>query len=75
MKPIQILVAVDQLANTLLGGWADETLSAKAHRCRSRAGWDIARRVINGIFFWQTNHCLASFNAELERRQLPVEYR
>lgn len=26
----QILVAVDQLANTLLGGMADETLSARA---------------------------------------------
>ena len=28
----QIAVAFDQLVNTLLGGWADETLSARAWR-------------------------------------------
>jgi len=25
----QILIAVDQLGNALLGGWADETLSSR----------------------------------------------
>ena len=29
---LQILVGVDQLGNTLLGGWADETISARAYR-------------------------------------------
>ena len=28
----QFLIAADQLANTLIGGYADETLSARAHR-------------------------------------------
>lgn len=28
----QFLIALDQLANTLVGGYADETLSARAHR-------------------------------------------
>lgn len=35
----QILVAVDQLANTILGGWADETLSSRLWRNRHRPGW------------------------------------
>jgi len=26
----QILIAVDQLANAVIGGWADETLSSRA---------------------------------------------
>lgn len=32
----QVMVAVDQLVNTLLGGWADETLSARAYRHAKR---------------------------------------
>ena len=28
----QFLIAIDHLANTLVGGYADETLSARAHR-------------------------------------------
>ena len=28
----QILIAVDQLANAVIGGWADETLSSRAWR-------------------------------------------
>ena len=30
----QVAIAFDQLINTLLGGYADETLSARAHRMR-----------------------------------------
>ena len=28
----QILIAIDQLANAVIGGWADETLSSRAWR-------------------------------------------
>jgi hypothetical protein len=67
----QLLIAIDQAFNTLLGsGWADESLSAFAHRKR---GW--RRRVINAIFFWQDDHCLLSYGAELLRKQLPKDYR
>lgn len=31
---MQFLIAVDQLINTILGGKADETMSARAHRMR-----------------------------------------
>ena len=30
----QIAIAFDQLINAVLGGYADETLSARAHRMR-----------------------------------------
>ena len=66
----QIAIAIDQLLNTLLGGYADETLSARAHRTQSPL-----ERYINLIFFWDENHCRASYQSELERRQLPPQYR
>lgn len=31
-----VLVSVDQLANTLLAGYPDETLSARSWRCRDK---------------------------------------
>jgi len=76
MRPLQILIALDQLANALAGGWADESLSARAWRLRQdRARWSLAARVINGLFFWQPNHCEQAYLAERLRRQLPAEYR
>ena len=68
---VQVLIALDQLANALFGGWADETLSAHAHR----AGWGWRRKAINALFFWQADHCRAAYEAEMERRQMAPEYR
>lgn len=68
---LQVLIAIDQLVNALCGGWADETLSAHAFR----AGWTWRRRAINALFFWQSDHCRSSYEAEVERRQLPPVYR
>ena len=65
----QVLVAIDQLFNALLGGYADETLSARAHRQN-----DWRRAVINSIFFWQEDHCAESYESEVERKQLPSGY-
>lgn len=38
----QLLIAIDQVLNALLGGMADETLSARAHRQRLR--WCLRQR-------------------------------
>ncbi len=67
----QIAIAADQLANTLLGGYADETLSARAWRLRGENSW---HRVIDALFFWQGNHCQQSYDSELRRKQLPGVY-
>ena len=74
----QVLVALDQLANAMLGGFADETLSARAYRNDSPMGkrrWRIARRVIDAVFFWEPGHCFLAFKAEIDRRQYPPSYR
>ena len=67
----QILIAIDQLANAVIGGWADETLSSRAWR-------EDRRRLvvfIDFLFFWEENHCEASYISERERMQLPPEFR
>jgi hypothetical protein len=72
----QVAIACDQLGNTLLGGYADETMSARAYRLSAVSrSWNLTRRIIDVIFFWDTCHCKASHLAELERKQLPGAYR
>lgn len=68
----QVLLALDQMANTLLGGYADESLSARAWRLRERNRW---HRVIDRLFFWQPDHCFQAYESERLKRQLPPEYR
>lgn len=74
----QFLIAVDQVFNTLVYikgdgfGYADETLSARAWRLRSQTK---AYRIINTLFFWQQDHCRKAYESEMQRRQLPPEYR
>ena len=67
----QVLVAVDQLVNTLMGGMADETLSARAWRnhLKGRRSWPV--KIINALFFWQDEHCKHAYESEIERAQLP----
>lgn len=73
----QILIAIDQLVNTLLGGYADETLSARAWRTErdGKIFGKIFRSIIDGFFFWDPNHCYESYLSEIAKRQFPKEYR
>ena len=73
---MQVLIAVDQLLNSALGGMADETLSARAHRMREKKHryWGWAANAIDRLFFWQLQHCLQAHQSELQRRQLPIYY-
>lgn len=75
---MQILIALDQFVNTLCwfipgGRWADETLSSRAWRVRNE--WPNMYRVIDGILFWQPNHCQQSYESERMRLQMPPELR
>ena len=72
---IQILIAIDQLFNTLIAGYADETLSSRAYRHKKDGSRAWPAWIIDHIFFWQDEHCKASYESELERTQLPVEFR
>ena len=74
---LQFLIAIDQLLNTLIpGGYADETLSARAHRMRVKGQpyWGWLARAINLLFFWQDDHCQGAWLEEIRRRQLPDAY-
>lgn len=71
----QLAIAVDQLFNALLAGYADETLSSRAYRCQfDKRRWKIVRILIDGIFFWQEEHCRQSYINELIRGHLPGHY-
>ena len=75
MKVLQVLLAVDQLANTVFNGMADETLSARAYR-RQHANkfWKYGRKFIDLLFFWQKDHCHQAYLSEIERKHLPSDY-
>lgn len=63
MKFKQFLIAVDETVNTLLGGYAGETISTRCWRLREFQPYKTARPVIDFIFcYWGPNHCEESFN-------------
>lgn len=77
----QLLIAFDQLANALLFGHADETLSARAYRVeQARKPWGrILRPLIDAFFYVITlgqdrQHCRESYQSEVLRRHLPPIY-
>ncbi len=78
----QLAVAADQCLNAALGGWADETLSARAWRGQrdGRLFGRIATPLIDALFAWQkqpndNGHCYNSYLNEKKRNSLPPEYR
>lgn len=70
-----VLIAVDQLINALLGGWPDETVSSLSYRLDRDGVRHWPRKLIDGIFFWQKEHCKSSYEAEKLRLQAPPETR
>ena len=69
MSLLQIAIAVDQLGNALLGGYADETISAWAHRTRRHR----TERLINLLFF-DDMHCAKAYLSEMQGWQNATEY-
>lgn len=76
-----LLIAIDQLANALLFGAADETLSARAWRTEQRGKilGRIMRPIIDVVAIILTlgrddQHCFDSYMSEKLRRQLPPVY-
>lgn len=91
----EVFVAVDQVVNAVLGGYSDESISARSYRLGSRAvragkwdQWRVSWAVVDALFLWQDillqhktgrmperGHCERSYYAEIDRLQLPPEYR
>ncbi|UQZ87876.1 hypothetical protein C4J81_04640 [Deltaproteobacteria bacterium Smac51] len=71
-----ILLGFDRLFNTIVGGYPDETFSARTHR-KAVAGqpfWLAVRLLIDKAFFWQTNHCRMAYETEARRGHSPNEF-
>lgn len=74
---LNLAIAMDQVANVLLAGEPDETLSSRAHRMRAKRHryWGWTANAIDRVFFWQAGHCEAAFLAEQRRLQTPPSLR
>ena len=83
-QPYQIIIALDQLANALTWGWADETFSARCWRQRNKNKfWYYMRIIVDILFFWdykidkgnKLTHCELAYSNELDPiRHKPKEY-
>lgn len=73
--PKQILIALDQLLNTIFRGYADETLSSRAWRHYAGGSRKWPKRLIDAVLFFDKNHCEESYKSEILRRQLPPSMR
>ena len=73
----QFAIALDQAANALFGGWADETLSARCYRLAGRYWYAAAMRWLLDLVLspCARNHCEQAYQHELDRTQLPAAYR
>ena len=77
---LNVLIAIDQLGTTLIGGFPDETLSSYAYRMDQQGKpWGrIWRPSIDWLFSWQKapgGHCRNAWFRERDQRDLPPELR
>lgn len=73
-----IAIAADQLANAMIAGSPDETVSSRVYRgavlvAQPTRVARMAYRAINALFFWQDDHCRAGYLREKQRAHLPDE--
>lgn len=71
---LNVLIALDQLVNALIGGYPDETLSASAWLGEQQGKLipRLMRPVIDFLFLpFERNHCMKAYGAELRRTQSP----
>lgn len=66
----QVAIAIDQLANAVLGGMADETISSRSHRLNHRMPHKLYEKVIDLLFwpFQGPKHCENAYKKELAGR-------
>ena len=67
-----VLIAIDQLANTILGGYPDETISSRVYRYSEINRCARIMRVLLDFLFrpWGRDHCKQAYESELERNHL-----
>jgi hypothetical protein len=70
-----ILIAFDQLINTILLGSPDETISSRLYRNRDVGFTKHGYVLVNKLFFWQDNHCKMAYESEILRLQQSAGFR
>lgn len=65
----RVAIAVDRLANVLLGGAVGETISSRAYR----SDWRLVCLVLNAFFFWEEDHCKASYEWDRDNRDFQTK--
>ena len=73
--PHKVGLALDQLLNAVIGGYPDESISARAYRWDRDGKRHWVKKCINALFFWQKDHCRSAHHTEIELRHMPPEYR
>ena len=68
---IRIAIGFDQFCNTLIGGYPDETFSARCWRFKDDWKYKYIRVFVDRIF--GIDHCKKSFESEILRTQSPKE--
>ena len=75
---LNVLIAIDQLVNALIGGYPDETLSASAY-IGEQEGKPLGRffrPVIDFLFRpFERSHCRNAYLAEIKGLQMPRRVR
>jgi hypothetical protein len=61
-----LAVSLSQLANTLLGGHPDMTISAAAWVRSQTAQGDRVRAAMDALFWWDADHCRESFLRDVQ---------
>jgi len=70
---VRLLIALDQLANVILGGWPDETISSRCgRRFQAHWWWKMLGKVLNWI---DPNHVYDAQKNERSGSHLPPELR
>ena len=69
---LNILIAIDQLGTTIVGGSPDETMSSYAHRMRTlKKPWGFLANWIDALFkllFGQEDHCYKAYLEDRSQR-------
>lgn len=78
-RALNLLIALDQFLWVLItmgNGSPDETISAACWRMDLQGKWQgrLMRPLIDGLFFFDPDHCRVSFESEQMRSQLPNQY-
>ncbi len=67
---LNVLIGIDQLANALLGGEPDETISCRCARGQGKWYWRVLGRFLEWL---DPGHLQKAYNSELNRNHLPFQ--